>query len=355
MKAKTLTGVQIFAVGIIITSLFHIGKLICDHDIYFYYYADWGIWAHIRYAFSWFQRILGISIAIGLLLQLNWARIAGMVLGWFTIVTIYWKHPYEAFHQHTKFLDTRFGNLFEAFGFQNITFESLTIPSIIIHCLLDVSFWGIFIFYMTRPSVKIHFHSVMRGFHYRFPWLYDLLSKLQLGANDQLRFKIAASYLAGARSVIDVCAGTGQLRKHLPAECSYTAVDASPEFIRYLNQQNIAAKIHTLAQLEQGEVPQGKFDVSVMVVSLCQARAYKIDQVIETLKKSAKKCIIVEDVKPRPFKWIGWLMNYGCSRDYYKHCQLFTRQEFETLMLSHGYKINHLNDRYSAAVYESGQ
>ena len=78
-----------------------------------------------------------------------------------------------------------------------------------------------------------------------------------------------------------------------------------------------------------------------------------MDQIIAGLKKLAHKVVIVEDVKKRPFPWIGKLMNYCCARDYYRPCSIFTRQEFETLLLKYGFTVNHHDDRYSSAVYES--
>jgi hypothetical protein len=157
-RSKTLVGLQIFGWGLIITSLLHMQKLVTDYDFYMDIYSNLGWVVYLRYAFSWLQRIAGLSIGIGLLKEKNWARLGGIILGTFTILTIYWKHPYEAFHKHTLILDQQFGAQLHHWAIPaSLTFESVTVLAIIVHCILDVLFWGIFIYYVTRPRVRNRF------------------------------------------------------------------------------------------------------------------------------------------------------------------------------------------------------
>lgn len=148
-------GVTIFAILILVSSCIHIQKLIDDVPIYVKYYSYLPPWLMLlRYSFSWFQRMVGILIGVGLLGQKDIARKAGIALGIFTSVTVPWKHPYEAFKLHTQFLDQHYGFMLSG---TSITFSSLTRVSDIIHCFLDVLFWAIYIYFFTRPSVKAQF------------------------------------------------------------------------------------------------------------------------------------------------------------------------------------------------------
>jgi len=133
-------------------------KLVDDVQIYVLYYSYLPPWLiEARYAFSWFQRIVGILIGTGLLAQKDIARKMGIVLGCFTTATIYWKHPYEAFKIHTAYLDKHYGILLSLLGLPTIKFSSLAMVSSVAHCALDIIFWGIFIYFFTRPSVKSQF------------------------------------------------------------------------------------------------------------------------------------------------------------------------------------------------------
>ncbi len=152
-------GVLIFGVLLIVSSIIHIQKLVEASGTYYVQYfgfmPEWLLLA--RYMFSWFQRAIGILIALGLLAQKEVARKAGILLGIFTVLTLYWKHPYEALKEHTKHLDALYGKILLTMGIKNITFSSVTFPSLIGLYLADIIFWAIFIYFFTRPSVKAQF------------------------------------------------------------------------------------------------------------------------------------------------------------------------------------------------------
>jgi len=157
MKNRRPKGVIIFGVLIIVSSLIHIHLLVSQYDWYrenmLTCMPEWLV--VVRHCFSLFQRILGLTIAVGILRSKNIFRKLGIALGVFTICTLYWKHPYSAFLRHTNYLDQQFGHLLTAAP--GITFSSLALISLIVHYILDIAFWGIFIYYFTRPKVKVQF------------------------------------------------------------------------------------------------------------------------------------------------------------------------------------------------------
>ena len=148
------------SIGIVIfASIFQIFKLF-DREFY------WDIFRYmppyvilIRYIFSWVQRCIGMTTAIGLLFLKNVFRKITLVLGIFTICTVYWKHPYQGFLIHTQRLDEQFGHYLAMSGFPELTFTSITRYAVIGNIILDILFWGILIFYFTRSRVKEQFSA----------------------------------------------------------------------------------------------------------------------------------------------------------------------------------------------------
>ena len=153
MKKARLAGVTVFGSIIVFSSLMHMHKLAGDREWYLETYAympEWLAWT--RYSFSWFQRILGISAGIGILLYKDVFRKLAIIIGVFTICTVYWKHPYEGFKRHTQYLDQVFPEMTEI-----ATFSSITGYAVLGHIMLDVIFQGWLIYYLTRPKVKSYF------------------------------------------------------------------------------------------------------------------------------------------------------------------------------------------------------
>jgi hypothetical protein len=150
--------VVVFVFLLLFSSLMQIHKLIVDRDWYVDTYSYMPPWLTVtRYAFSWFQRLVGILIAVGLLAHKELARKAAILLGWFTILTLYWKHPYPGFKLHAQYLDRNLGYLLpRGIG---VSFESVVWLSIIGHCLVDIAFCSLMIYCMTRPAVKALFRS----------------------------------------------------------------------------------------------------------------------------------------------------------------------------------------------------
>ncbi|MBZ0165992.1 MAG: hypothetical protein K8I00_04230 [Candidatus Omnitrophica bacterium] len=150
MQKKKLAGVTIFSVLVLMSSLMHMGKLIEDTDVYFKTYAYLPGWlTTTRYCFSWFQRVLGISAAILALLYKEIGRKLLLLIGVFTITTVYWKHPYVAVERFVYDMQGRYPVEAQAFSL-----ESIALAATISLCFLDVLFQGILIFYFTRDGVK---------------------------------------------------------------------------------------------------------------------------------------------------------------------------------------------------------
>jgi hypothetical protein len=176
---------------------------------------------------------------------------------------------------------------------------------------------------------------------------------LKLGSSHSLRYQIAARYIKPGEFVADVCSGAGRFKDFIPESCSYTAVEASPEFLAILKKKRLnSAKW----DLHAGWLPSVPVcDVLVMIISLCQFRETSAARLLESLKKAAKRIVIVEDVLREPRKkgsLIQRVMNYLCETDYYRSVvSWYTRSEFERLMQGHGFQCENVSGRYSVGLY----
>lgn len=158
MRRKKLKGVIIFAFLLIASSIVHINTLIFARDWYWHNYSYLSSTLILtRYLFSWSLRILGLVAAIGILRLRNSCRWLAIAIGCFTVLTLYWKHPYQAFLIHARYLDQNLGFIFKQAGHPEISFAALTVLAIITHYVLDIIFWWFLIFYLTRLSVRKHF------------------------------------------------------------------------------------------------------------------------------------------------------------------------------------------------------
>jgi hypothetical protein len=141
----------------VVTSLSQMFTLYAQKDWYFglYGYMPDGL-AAARYLFSWFQRVFAIVVAAGLMRFKEIYRkiLIGFCL--FVMATLYWKHPYAAFLEHTRVLDRKFGHMLSSPSVPNlkITFESLVIPSLVGHYVLDIVFCCAVIYFLIREPVK---------------------------------------------------------------------------------------------------------------------------------------------------------------------------------------------------------
>lgn len=196
------------------------------------------------------------------------------------------------------------------------------------------------------------FPSFAKGIHYRSPLVYNLLDYIKRGVRRDLRYRIVLSYLKGASSVLDLCGGTGQLKEFLPKDCQYSICDASPDFIAHSHRE-CAARFQW--NLHNG-LPGFSFkvDAVVMIISLCQFRETSIDVLLEAVKDIGSTVVIVEEVffpSERQIALIRWARNYLCATDFFVPTELFTSEEFESVMKRHQYDFIRYDKRYCVGYY----
>jgi len=135
----------------------HMHKLLTEGAQYANIYSYLPAWLiTVRYSFSWLQRIIGIFTGFGILAKKEIARKIAIAIGCFTILTVYWKHPYPAVKLHTQYLEEQFGYILAQTG-TGVTFPSMALFAVIALCICDIIFWGISIYFLTRPAVKNQF------------------------------------------------------------------------------------------------------------------------------------------------------------------------------------------------------
>ena len=149
-------GVKIFSIFLVFTSFLHMQTLFLEVDRVFEIYGHWPKWLFVcRYSFSWFQRILGFTAAIGILFKKDIFRKILIWLGVFTVVMAPIKHPYKGIVRYTAILDRDLAPvLTEIMGIKHAGFSHLAFPAMLCLWALDFIFWAVFIRYFTRPRIK---------------------------------------------------------------------------------------------------------------------------------------------------------------------------------------------------------
>lgn len=192
----------------------------------------------------------------------------------------------------------------------------------------------------------------LRGLHYRNHLVYSFLTFLKLGRDYDLRYRIASRYINNGDSVLDVCAGTGRLVLFLPPGCLYTGIEASADFANMLAAKKLAYQKMDLHK----ELPcvSSRYDVILMIISLCHFRRTSLGILLETFKTIGKKVVIVEDVllkRRDKNSFLQKAMDFLCGTDYYLPTELFTSDEFRGVMKKYGYRLLGQENRYVVACY----
>ncbi|MGE0268553.1 MAG: hypothetical protein AB7S78_08885 [Candidatus Omnitrophota bacterium] len=158
---KKLQGVTLFSVLLIVYSLWQLA-LILDFPRYkyiFQFLPDTSLL--IRFSGSITLRILTIILAAGILSYKNRFRKALIFLSIYNILTVYWKHPYEAFVNWDRYYQIspeKINTLiYRILGNMAIDYQTIKIISVAAACISDVLFYGAIIYYFTRPPVKQRF------------------------------------------------------------------------------------------------------------------------------------------------------------------------------------------------------
>lgn len=195
---------------------------------------------------------------------------------------------------------------------------------------------------------------MFKGLHYSNAAVYNTLTFLKLGLDFYTRFIIASKYVKPGDSVLDLCSGNGSLERFLPAGCRYECVEMSPEFSLQLERNKI---VNHRQNLHNGlDMKGSRYDIAVMIISLCHFRETSAHRLLEDLKNTAGRVLILEDVLEHRRSMsnpVQIAMNYLCASDYYVPLELYTVSDFNNIMQEHGYAVTKHSERYYAGVYDS--
>ena len=151
-KEKISKGIIISAILIILYSLH--GLPTVGFDIYysrFYPLPEKVILA--RYIFSIALRITLIACSLGILLRKDIFRRALLLISFFTIATVYWKHPVDCFKRVLLWKIEQGILPAEALS----TVDTASRISSLLCSAVDIGFALCLIYYFTRPRVKGQF------------------------------------------------------------------------------------------------------------------------------------------------------------------------------------------------------
>lgn len=161
-------GIAVFGLLLILGSLYKLfGFIRYDYYVFMFQQLPVGT-INDRYIISIAYRVVGLITAGGLLLRREWARQLFICLCVFTLVTLYWKHPYAVFHniaiyqEYTAGIndlprgtitDTIYPLYPEDLGQYRLQRPTIPRVSRILHSLIDLIFCGSAVFYFTRPRI----------------------------------------------------------------------------------------------------------------------------------------------------------------------------------------------------------
>lgn len=165
-------GIAVFGLLLILGTLYKLfGFLRYDYYIFMFQQLPVGS-INDRYIISIAYRVVGLITAGGLLLRCEWARQLFICLCVFTLLTLYWKHPRDVFHniaiyqEYTSGINALpAGTVIEMAypiypeDLGNYRLQRPLIPfwSRVVHSLVDLVFCGSAVYYFTRRHVGAAF------------------------------------------------------------------------------------------------------------------------------------------------------------------------------------------------------
>lgn len=159
-ERKRPLGLTVFAWLLMIGSVCNMSVYIFEYEWYRGLFNDMPEWLiNVRYCCSWALRIVSIGAAIGLLYGKEICRKIVLSIVIFTIATLYWRHPYQAYLNHCVILDREFGGIFTSQNLSQFSFVKLCTASLVAEYALDIIFCGSLFFYLTCPAVKQYFQK----------------------------------------------------------------------------------------------------------------------------------------------------------------------------------------------------
>jgi cyclopropane fatty-acyl-phospholipid synthase-like methyltransferase len=196
--------------------------------------------------------------------------------------------------------------------------------------------------------------NLFRGVHYKNWTIYKLITLLKLRGEYNYRYKLASKYIKNGETVLDICAGGGDLKKYLPKQCDYTTIEKSDNFSKILakkNIENMKINLH-----EDFTFVYKKYDVVIMLISLCHFRNTSVSMLLEKFKLMGDRVIIIEEVlrkKRESTSCVYQIINYLCATEYYMPIDLFTDEEFKKVIELNDYEYIKSTDRYRIGLYQS--
>ena len=158
---KRLLGVTICFWYLLLTNIIELA-ILTDFDLYkfmFRYLPQSYIVA--RYIGSIAIRLLLIISSFGLRYYKDIFRKAIIIIGIYTIITVYWKHPLEAFINLDQYfnVDVQALNriLFYLTDNKSLDYDLYKRFSVLASCAHDVISYTIIVFYLTRRKVREKF------------------------------------------------------------------------------------------------------------------------------------------------------------------------------------------------------
>jgi len=147
-------GVIIFGIILILVSLSQLLWLVnYRYYVYIFHQLPEPL-IPLRFLFSNSLRIVGLICGLGILRFKERYRKITLALFWFVIVTVYWKHPYFTFENHLRYME----NIYAAYGLSRLMDLKLFAGiCTFAACALDIIFASSFIYYFSRPKIKMHF------------------------------------------------------------------------------------------------------------------------------------------------------------------------------------------------------
>lgn len=153
MKKKFAIGVTLFGVYFVLDSCFQLYIKLFSPDYYSWYSLIFQSLPEkaifLRYVLSIIFRVIEFVFGLGIFCRKDVFRRLAIFMSWFTIVVVYWKHPFNALTRHAQIV---VDNIHPAASTKFISWVSL----VFIYAL-DIGIAAFTIYYFTRPHIKEEF------------------------------------------------------------------------------------------------------------------------------------------------------------------------------------------------------
>jgi len=161
MKKKFAIGVTIFGLYFIIDSCFQLYIKLFSPNYYSWYSSIFGALPEnlifIRYILSTIFRIFELILGIGTLFRKELFRKLVLFMSWFTVIIVYWRHPFNALAKHVQIV---VNNIYPVTSYQLNSPAYIKLISWVSLGLLyaiDIGFAVLAMYYFTRPRIKEEF------------------------------------------------------------------------------------------------------------------------------------------------------------------------------------------------------